>query len=280
MIDRLRAMIDLGNKIVGSGSEPVLVMHDWLGDHTNYDLVLPCLNREDFRWVFIDLRGHGLSRHLAGNFTCREATDDVIHLADRLGVERFHVVGHSMSSMIAQSIAACVPDRVLSVIAVTPLPASGLSLPGPADEYMRSVAVGRYPLFAAGNSGFRGRYKDFWLGTRILDAQYHSTPEARVGYMRMFTGTDFSARAHGIKVPVRAIVGENDLPPFQKESVHDAFCKCYPDFQLIECRKAGHYPMLQFPALFASEIEQLLFSVDASRAGSIEPARTGAQCYG
>ncbi|MCE5263679.1 MAG: alpha/beta hydrolase [Deltaproteobacteria bacterium] len=279
-VDRLRAMVELGKKTVGSGPGAVLVMHDWLGDHTNYDLAVPCLNREDFTWIFIDLRGHGLSRHHTGTFTCGEATDDVIRLADRLGIDRFHVVGHSMSSMIAQSIAVSVPDRVLSVIAITPLPASGLSLSRQTAESMRSVAISRYPMLEAANTGFRSHYKDFWLGARILSACDHSTPEARVGYMRMFTGTDFSARANGIRVPVRAIVGENDMPAFQKESVHDAFRKCYPDFQLIECRKAGHYPMLQFPALFASEIEQLLFSVGPSRGGSLESTRAGAQCHG
>ncbi|MEN6438571.1 MAG: alpha/beta hydrolase [Syntrophobacter sp.] len=273
-------MIELGYKISGFGADPVFAMHDWLGDHSNYDLTLPFLNLEDFTWLFIDLRGHGLSRHLAGTFTCDEATNDVIRLADCLGIDRFHVVGHSMSSMIAQSIATCVPERVLSVIAVTPLPASGLSLPGPVVEYMRSVATGRYPMLEAANSCCRGRYKDFWLGTRILDAPNHSTPEARAGYLRMFTGTDFSARARGIKVPVRAIVGENDLPPFQKEPVHDAFRKCYQDFQIIECRKAGHYPMLQFPALFSSEIEQLLFSSGPSCAGSFKSTWFGAQCHG
>lgn len=252
-------------------------MHDWLGDHTNYDRVLPTLNKNDFTWIFIDLRGYGLSRHCSGAFTCAEATDDVIHLADRLEIDRFHVVGHSMSSMIAQSIATCVPERVLSVIAVTPLPASGLSLPSEEAEYISSVAGGCYPIFETMNTGFKGYYKDSWLGAKILEARYHSTPEARVGYMRMFTGTDFSARARGIKVPVRAIVGENDLPPFQKESVYDAFRKCYPDFQLIECQKAGHYPMLQFPAVFSSEIEMLLCGIAPSRGSSIAE-RVDAHC--
>ncbi len=259
----------------------MLVMHDWLGDHTNYDLILPYLNTHAFTWIFIDLRGYGLSRHHAGDFTCAEATEDVICLADRLGIDRFHVIGHSMSSMMAQNIATCVPERVLSAIAVTPLSASGLNLPDEEVQPMGAVAGGGYPIFETMALGSKGHYKDRWLGKMLINARYHSTPEARIGYMRMFLGTDFSARASGIRVPVRAIVGENDLPPFQKEAVDDAFRKIYPDFQLIECRKAGHYPMLQFPAVFSSDVQQLLFGATPTlHEGSFETARVGAQGRG
>lgn len=248
----------LGHRIYGSGSEPVIVMHDWLGDHMNYASTLPFWDRSNFTWVFVDLRGYGLSRHIRGDFTCREATADVISVADSLGFDRFNLVGHSMSSMIAQSIATRVPGRVESVIAVTPLAATGMSMSPEVKEFWRIMAMDCLSVLENEHSGVHGRYKDPWLELRLRSSDCCSTREARAGYMNMFTGTDFSEEAAGLPVPVRAIVGERDIPVFQREAVSRAFTKLYPDFQIAECRESGHYPMIQSPRLFVSKVEKFL----------------------
>ena len=66
----------LGFTLHGSGPEHVLVMHDWLGDHTNYDAILPYLDSTAFTYAFVDLRGYGLSMHLAGAVTINEIATD------------------------------------------------------------------------------------------------------------------------------------------------------------------------------------------------------------
>jgi pimeloyl-ACP methyl ester carboxylesterase len=233
-------------------------MHDWLGDHMNYDLTLPFWDYANYTWIFVDLRGYGLSKHISGDFTCGEATLDVVHLAEHLGFDGFHVVGHSMSSMVAQSIAACVPNRVMSVIAVTPIPASGVSLLPEVEGVMKIIATDCFSLFEKDHAGVHGTYKDPWLESRLRFSSCSSSSKAMAGYLKMFTGTDFSAEAAGLSVPVRVIVGEHDIPVFQRQAVHDAFNKLYPDFQIVECQESGHYPMIQYPALFVSKVEKFL----------------------
>jgi 3-oxoadipate enol-lactonase len=102
----------------GTGPERVLVMHDWLGDHTNYDSVMPYLDGAAFTYVFVDLRGYGKSIHMRGDYTVQEIAADCLKLADRLGWHRFHLIGHSMTGMATQRIAADAPDRIKSAIAV------------------------------------------------------------------------------------------------------------------------------------------------------------------
>jgi pimeloyl-ACP methyl ester carboxylesterase len=52
----------------------------------------------------------------AAGYTLADMADDGVGLMDALGIERAHVVGASMGGMIAQTMAARHPDRVLSLV--------------------------------------------------------------------------------------------------------------------------------------------------------------------
>jgi pimeloyl-ACP methyl ester carboxylesterase len=56
-----------------------------------------------------------LARPRADGYTLTDMAQDCIGLLDHLGIERVHLVGRSMGGMIAQTIAATVPARVLSL---------------------------------------------------------------------------------------------------------------------------------------------------------------------
>ena len=36
----------LGRETIGDGAARVIVLHDWMGDHRNYDPMVPYLDRE------------------------------------------------------------------------------------------------------------------------------------------------------------------------------------------------------------------------------------------
>lgn len=112
------------------GDEPnhVVVLHDWSEDHTNYDPSLRYLDGVAFTYAFMDARGYGGSKFMAAEFIAEEISGDAIGLADKLGWDKFHIMGHSMAGMVVQLVATKIPDRVKSVVAVTPASSRGLSL--------------------------------------------------------------------------------------------------------------------------------------------------------
>lgn len=251
-------MINLGYKIVGSGEQPVVMMHEWLGDHTNYDSVLPYLNQKDFSWILIDLRGYGMSKDISGDFTCEEAAEDVKNLMGHLGLNIVNLVGHSMSAMVAQRIAADIPKRIKTLVLVTPVPASGVDLAASEKERLKNVIHDDTAAIMAIDARTGNRYNATWLNTKLSLARKASTIEARAGYLEMFLHTDFHKDVIGMELPVRVIVGNYDIPVFQEDHIQPLFFHWYPDLIVEKCQESGHYPMLECPVFFASTVERFI----------------------
>lgn len=104
------------------------------GDSANYEPLIPCLDPSTYTYVFADVRGYGTSRHLTGAYSVEEVTADAFRLADKLGWQRFHVIGHSMTGIVVQRMTVdnwtSGAKRLKSVVAITPVSADGY----PADE--------------------------------------------------------------------------------------------------------------------------------------------------
>ncbi|MEZ4385582.1 MAG: alpha/beta fold hydrolase [Nannocystaceae bacterium] len=69
----------------------------------------------DHRLAWFDNRGIGRSRDDGGPLTIARLAADTLALADHLGWERPHLVGHSMGGMIVQEAARQAPHRVRSL---------------------------------------------------------------------------------------------------------------------------------------------------------------------
>jgi pimeloyl-ACP methyl ester carboxylesterase len=65
--------------------------------------------------VVLDNRGIGGSQILAGGLSIEAMAEDAIAIADAAGLDRFHLVAHSMGGLIAQEVALRVSDRVRSL---------------------------------------------------------------------------------------------------------------------------------------------------------------------
>ncbi len=248
----------IAHKQIGSGKEKVLVMHNWMGDSTSYDSMLPYLNTDDFTYVFVDLRGYGRSKDIRGTYSVKEASADAMKLIDSLAWSKFHLVGHSMSGMIVQKIAVDNPSRVKSVVAITPVPASGS--PGPKEmmDFFASAALDNdEAAMECVNTLTSNRYTKAFAKKMVSDNRKWSTSEARLGYMNMFFHTDFSESVKGLTTPILVLIGEHDFEG-SEAFMRDTFLKWYPNAKLEWCKESGHYPMIETPIALVAKIEKFL----------------------
>jgi pyruvate dehydrogenase E2 component (dihydrolipoamide acetyltransferase) len=101
----------------GDGDEAVVLLHGFGGDLNNWLFNLEPL--AEGRTVYaLDLPGHGGSVKRADSLAA--LTGAVREFLDERGVERTHLVGHSMGALVAAAIAREEPGRVASLTLVDP----------------------------------------------------------------------------------------------------------------------------------------------------------------
>jgi pyruvate dehydrogenase E2 component (dihydrolipoamide acetyltransferase) len=101
----------------GEGDEAVLLLHGFGGDLNNWLFNLDAL--AEGRTVYaLDLPGHGGSVKRTDGLG--GLTGAVREFLDGQGVERAHLVGHSMGALVAAAVARAEPDRVASLTLVDP----------------------------------------------------------------------------------------------------------------------------------------------------------------
>jgi pimeloyl-ACP methyl ester carboxylesterase len=100
----------------GESGEPLVLVHGYTGDVTDWRHQIPEFSRTH-RVLAMDLRGHGRSEAPRDrpSYTVEQMADDVEALVEQVGLERFHLVGHSMGGGMVQEIALRSPEKPLSL---------------------------------------------------------------------------------------------------------------------------------------------------------------------
>lgn len=99
---------------VGAGT-PLVLVHGYLGGSNQWDAQLPLLSQH-FEIVTLDLAGYGMANHLTAPTDLADHARNVLATLDHMGIERFHLLGHSMGGMVVQEIMRLAPHRVNKLV--------------------------------------------------------------------------------------------------------------------------------------------------------------------
>ena len=109
------AAVDLHFEERGGGL-PVVIMHGLFGSLANWRGIAQSLSA-NYRVINVDLRNHGRSPHAPG-LSYEAMANDVLAVMDRLGVERAHLIGHSLGGKLGMVLADRHPERVARLVVV------------------------------------------------------------------------------------------------------------------------------------------------------------------
>lgn len=105
--------VDCAFFIEGDGP-PLMMVHGIGARHGTWRGLVDNL-KSDFRCISFDLRGHGESPVPPTPYTLDDLVADVEALREKLGIDRMHLIGHSLGGMIGPAYARAHPDRVMSL---------------------------------------------------------------------------------------------------------------------------------------------------------------------
>jgi pimeloyl-ACP methyl ester carboxylesterase len=122
--------VDLFYDQTGAG-EPLLFHHGYTGTHDSWAGIIESL-QDRFQSTVMDCRGASDSAHPEDGYTIEQMANDVIGMADHLGLETFTYIGHSMGGVIGMQLGLEYANRLTKLVLVAPAPADGIDMPAEA----------------------------------------------------------------------------------------------------------------------------------------------------
>ena len=249
-LDKRRLAYDLA----GPEEAPVVcITHSLASDGGSWSDQLPALLAAGFRVLRLDMRGHGGSDAVAGNYTMRALADDVAAVLDGLSIRRCHYIGLSIGGMIGQGFALAHRERLLSAMWCDTLPCSPA---GAAPVWRERMAVVRNASslepIADGTmdrwftESFKGRRPGRWK--QIRDTVAATTPAGYLGCCEAILDFDFVPQLPGVKLPVLVLCGDSDpgTPPAENRRI----ASLVPGARYEEIGDARHCPNVERPEAF------------------------------
>jgi 3-oxoadipate enol-lactonase len=229
----------------------VCITHSLASDGGSWAEQLPPLLAAGFRVLRLDMRGHGGSDPVAGDYTMSALARDVATALDMLQIGRVHYIGLSIGGMIGQAFALEHGERLISALWSDTLPASP-----PAAAWADRLATVRRanslePLADPTmerwfTDAFKPRNPRRWR--QIRDTIAATTPAGYLGCSAAILDFDFSARLPGLQLPVLVVCGSED--PGTPAADNRRLAALVPGARYEEIAGMRHFPNVEAPEAF------------------------------
>jgi pimeloyl-ACP methyl ester carboxylesterase len=228
----------------GGEGQPIVLVHPATGSALIWGYQQPVFAKAGYRVIGYSRRSYYNSDPVAADHP-GIASEDLDHLADYLGLRKFHLVGSAAGGGIAADYAVSHPERLLSlVIASNP---GGLSR-GPIAELYESLRPKEFPELPADFRELGPSYRaanpagaKLWLELEhkaVTSRPFRQQPANRIT----------EATLNRLHVPTLLISGEADLasPPGLIRKVAAQI----PSAELVTVPESGHSSYWERPDIF------------------------------
>lgn len=230
--------------------KPVLVfVHGYLGGSQQWNHQVGFFS-EHFNVITPDLPGYGLNNTQQSPKSIGGLADYVLGELDRQGIDRFHLIGHSMGGMIVQEMVSRAPQRVIKLILYGTGPVG--IMPG----RFESIEESKQRLQNEGveSNALRISAKWFVQGTYChayqvcADIAVQASSQAAIAgltAMEAWSGKDLLAK---IRSPTLVLWGDQDQSYLW--ALPEALWQGIPDANLSVVSGCSHAVHLEKPELF------------------------------
>lgn len=240
--------------LVGPENGPVVCMtHSLASDGGMWAEQVPPLLAAGFRVLRIDMRGHGGSDPVDGDYSMSQLGDDVAKVLDALGIAKLHYIGLSIGGMLGQAFALEHGSKLLSAMWCDTLPSSPA---GAAQVWAERMATVRQANSLAPiadgtvdrwfTEAFKPRNPRRWQ--QIRDTVVGTTPAGYLGCSAGIQRFDFVSRLPSLKLPILVVCGAEDpgTPPAENRRL----AGLVQGGRYEEIANARHFPNVEHPDTF------------------------------
>ncbi|MBM4160217.1 MAG: alpha/beta fold hydrolase [Ignavibacteria bacterium] len=207
---------------------PVIFIHGFPFNHSMWDPQMKALPNH-FRAIAYDVRGHGESDVVDGQFTIEFFVDDLIALLDHLVIERAVLVGLSMGGYIALRAVERHPERVRAMV----LCDTRSEADSNEGKTKRSATI--KAVKANGVAAFAEDFVKLVFAPQTFETDPQTIQMIKIAIrgnsplgicgtaLAIACRTDTTAALPSISVPTLILVGEHDnlTPPAAAQAMHD-----------------------------------------------------------
>lgn len=253
----------------GAG-EPLLLIHGLGASIFTFRRNLDDLARS-VRAIAVDLAGFGGSSRCVRDCSQEAHARRLVEFMDALGIQRAHVLGHSMGGAVALRLAAGWPERVLRLVLVAPAPPDMMRAGALATTLLRPLV----PLF--GLLYHSRSFRRLTLRSAFHDPARMMTDEVLDGYWgpaRVRGHLEALARlladrrkdrpvdVRRVTAPTLILWGASDT--WLRPALGERLTAQLPDARLVVLPQAGHLLPEERPEEFAAHVEAFLRGREAS----------------
>lgn len=251
---------------LGTGT-PLLLVHGVGSSTKTWSDVMQRLRGAGRTVVAIDLLGHGESGHGNGDFSLGANASRIRDLLDHLGMDRVHVVGHSLGGGVSLQFQYQYPERVESLTLIS---SGGLgeevsaglraaSLPG-SEVVFRAMASDRVLGWLDGSAPPRVVEKLQRLQDERRRRAFLATVRSVVGPQGQLVRATDKLGAVTAPASVLIIWGEADSTVPMAHGVHAH--EMLPGSRFLSVPDAGHHPHVDAPDLVGEAILRHIVAVE------------------
>ncbi len=245
-------------EVAGDGL-PVVFVHGLGGTGNVWHAQRSCLSKS-CKVITLDLPGSGRSEKKERSFTMERWADQVAALTDHLQLDKFVLVAHSMSTILAQKCAAKHGQRISGLVLCGPL--TELPPAGKEAFVKRAESVQKEGMLAVADSVLAGA---------LTAATREANPVLAGLYREMLLANDppsYAAQCHAlidgsaradqaaIRCPTIILLGDQDaVTPL---SMSRAIAGAIPSCKLKIIPATAHLTMAERPELFNAALVEFL----------------------
>jgi non-heme chloroperoxidase len=235
--------------------EPIIMLHGYTDSWYSFSRVLPELAPK-YRGISISQRGHGDSDR-PGSYTGDDLAADVDGFMEALGIERATVVGHSMGSFVAQTVAIRYPHRVKKLVLIGSATVAGNEAIVGLNDFVQTLTD---PVDSTFVYEFQASTIYYPVPQVFLDSVVSESRKlpAQVwkGALEGLIGTVNAPRLSEIQAPTLVVWGDRD-GIFPREE-QDALIAAIPNATLTVYPETGHALHWERPREFTRELEKFV----------------------